>query len=173
MADESSSIFNKKATAKLRSPDDLDKYVRVANPSVWVALAACVVFLAGMLFWGVLGAVTTSVTAMGSCIDGQAMCFLSTEDASKVEVGDEATVGGETMKVASVSTVPFSRGEASAIIKSDYLSDTLVKGDWACQVLFDGDTSDLTPNVPVKVSITVDRVSPISLILGSITGGNS
>ena len=39
MADEQNSIFTKKASDKLRSPDDLNEYVRVTNPSVWVVLA--------------------------------------------------------------------------------------------------------------------------------------
>lgn len=41
MADEQSNIFTKKASDRLRSPDDLDEYVRVTNPSVWIVLAAC------------------------------------------------------------------------------------------------------------------------------------
>ena len=90
MADTESSIFNKKASEKLRSPDDLDKYVRVTNPSVWVALAACVALLVGILTWGVFGAVTTSVNTTGTCVKGSVVCFLTAEDAAKVSVGDRA-----------------------------------------------------------------------------------
>ena len=34
-AKPSMSIFNLKASEKLRNPDDLDKYIRVTKPSVW------------------------------------------------------------------------------------------------------------------------------------------
>lgn len=41
MANETSGLFTEKVAKKLRSPDDLDEYVRVTNPSIWVVLAAC------------------------------------------------------------------------------------------------------------------------------------
>lgn len=166
MADVGSSIFNKKATEKLRSPDDLDKFVQVTNPSVWVALAACIALLAGLLVWGVLGSVTTSVTATGVSVHGKAMCFLTAEDAAKVHVGDAAYVGAEQMKVAEVATIPLSRSEAGQVLSSDYLVSSLMSGDWAYQVKFEGNTSELADAVPLSVSITTERIAPISLILG-------
>ena len=166
MADVERSLFNKKATEKLRSPDDLDKYVRVTNPSVWVTLAACIALLAGLLAWGLLGAVTTSISTTGVSIDGKAMCFLSAEDLAKVDEGDTAIVDGERMRVAEVAAVPLSRNEAREILLNDYLVNTLMQDDWAYRVTFDGDTAKLTQGVPLSVSITVERVTPISLILG-------
>ena len=166
MADASSSIFNKRATEKLRNPDDLDKFVRVTNPSVWVVLAACVALLAGLLSWGILGAVTTSVSDTGVVVDGKALCFLTADDMAKVHVGDVANVGGEKMEVADVSAVPLSRDEAKEVLKSDYLVSALVEDDWAYKVAFKGDASELTAGVPLTVSITTERIAPITLILG-------
>lgn len=166
MADLPRSIFNRNATAKLRSPDDLDKYVRVTNPSIWVILAACIALLAGLLSWGVFGSVTTSVSTTGVCVDGKAMCFLSAEDVSKVNEGDPALVDGVKVTVAEVASVPVSRGEASKVLVSDYLVSELVKGDWAYQVVFDGKTDELADKVPLTVIITTERIAPISLILG-------
>lgn len=166
MADATGSIFTKKATEKLRSPDDLDKYVQVTNPSVWVALAACIALLAGLLAWGVFGSVTTQVSTTGTVIDGTAVCLLSAEDVAKVHEGDTATVGGSPMSVGQIAKVPFSRDEAVAYIPSDYLVETLMKDKWAYVVSFSGDTSNLEVEVPLSVSITTERIPPISLILG-------
>lgn len=166
MADIESNIFNKKATEKLRSPDDLDKFVRVTNPSVWVILAAFVALLVGLLAWGVFGSVTTSVTATGVVVNDEAMCFISMDQAAKVDEGDDANVGGERMTVSKVAAVPLSRNEAGKFLPGDYLASSLVKDDWSYQVVFEGDTSELTEGVPLTVSITVERVAPISLILG-------
>ena len=165
MADVGSSIFNKRATEKLRSPDDLDRYVRVTNPSVWVVLAACAALLVGLLAWGVFGAVTTSVSTTGVVANGKAMCFLSADDTAKVKEGDAAYVSGVPMKVAGVSKVPLSRDEARDELGSDYLVSTLLSDDWEYQVSFDGDTSVLEQGVPLTVSITTERIAPISLIL--------
>ena len=166
MAEQASSIFNKQATERLRSPDDLDRYVRVTTPSVWVVLAACVALLAGLLSWGVFGTVSTSVSGTGVVEGGQALCFLPADEVARLHVGDAAYVGGEQLKVADVSDVPLSRQEASEYLSSDYLVASLIEGDWAYKVTFDGDASKLAEGVPLTVSITTERVAPISLILG-------
>lgn len=164
MADAGSGIFNKRATEKLRSPDDLDKFVRVTNPSVWIALVACIALLVGLLSWGLFGAVTTSVSATSVSIDEDIICFLNADNAAKVHTGDTASVSGHRMEVKSISKTPLSREEAHNVLQNDYLVSTLVEGDWAYLVIFSGD-NDFDPGVPLATNITVERVSPISLIL--------
>lgn len=51
------SIFRKKSLERISSPDQLDDYIRVTTPSVWVALLALIVLLAGILAWTILGTV--------------------------------------------------------------------------------------------------------------------
>lgn len=181
MAEPASPIFNKKATDKLRNPDDLDKYVRVTNPSIWVVIGACVILLAGLLAWGFFGVVTTNVTTTGAVVDiskatanieapneGEpyaAVCFLSAENVVQVEVGDEAIVGGVQMKVSYIAPIPAAPDEWDTVLDSQYLVKTLFTGDWAYPVVFKGDVSQLNKNVPLEVSITTERIAPISLIL--------
>ena len=165
MAEANSSIFNRRATEKLRSPDDLDKYVRVTNPSVWVVLAACTALLIGLLVWGFFGAVTTSVAATGVSVNGKTMCFLNADDTAKVNVGDVAKVGGARMTVAKISAVPVSRDETHSILESDYLVSVLLSDQWSYQVIFEGDDSDLEKGVPLSVNITTENIAPISLIM--------
>jgi len=166
MAETPSSIFNQRATEKLRSPDDLDKYVRVTTPSVWLLLAACAALLVGLLSWGFFGSVSTNVRAVGAYGNDTVVCFLSAEDAANVHVGDSSNVGGIQMEVASISPTPVSRETAISMVESDYLVDTLMEDDWAFVVTFKGDPSSLAPNVPLNVSITTESIAPISLVLG-------
>ena len=51
-------IFRQKSIKRVSSPEQLNDYIRVTTPSVWIVLAALVVLLAGMLAWSVLGRVT-------------------------------------------------------------------------------------------------------------------
>jgi hypothetical protein len=168
MADDKSSIFTKKASEKLRSPDDLDEYVRVTNPSVWVVLAACTCLMIGMLAWGFLGTVETSVSAVATFAKEEVICFLPAEDASKVHVGDSANVGGELMEVASVGAVPLSRAEVREVVGGDYLASTLVEDDWTYLVSFEGGNRDFEQGIPLSATITIERIKPISLIFKDV-----
>lgn len=166
MADTGSFIFNKQAREKLRSPDDLDKYIRVTRPSTWAVLLAFALLLAGVLAWGVFGTVSTSVTGTGVVIDGVALCYLPSDEAARLHVGDAALVGGRKLNVADVARLPSSRAEAAAVLRSDYLTDTLVDGDWATKVTFEGDVSRIDVGVPIAVNVTCEHVAPITLVLG-------
>ncbi len=52
---EERSIFRKKSIERVTSPEQLDDYIKVTTPSVWLILLAMVVLIAGTLFWAVFG----------------------------------------------------------------------------------------------------------------------
>ena len=54
---ENSNIFRKKSLERVSSPEQLNDYIRVTTPSVWIVLAALVLLLVGMLVWSVFGKV--------------------------------------------------------------------------------------------------------------------
>ena len=52
-----SELFRKKSMERVHSPEELNDYIRVATPSVWLVLLATAILLAGALAWSVLGTV--------------------------------------------------------------------------------------------------------------------
>lgn len=48
----SNTLFRKKSLDRITSPEQLDEYLHVTSPSVWILLAAAILLLAGLLFWG-------------------------------------------------------------------------------------------------------------------------
>ena len=48
-------IFRQKSMEKISSPEQMNDYIRVSNPSVWMILAAVIVLLAGVCVWGMFG----------------------------------------------------------------------------------------------------------------------
>ena len=166
MAEQGSTIFNRTAQERLRSPDDLDKYVRVTTPSKWALLAAFAILLVGILAWGFFGTVSTNVLGTGVVTRGTALCYLPGDEVVRVREGDAAFVGGAKLKVAEIAKVPSSRVEAEELLGSDYLTETLVEGRYGTKVTFEGDVSSLAEGVPLEVNITTGRVAPITLVLG-------
>ena len=50
---ESSSIFRKESMERVSSPDQLDDYIRVQKPSVWIILALVIALLVAAFVWAV------------------------------------------------------------------------------------------------------------------------
>ena len=48
----SDQIFRKKSLDRISSPEQLNDYIRVANPGIWMILAAVIILLAGVCVWG-------------------------------------------------------------------------------------------------------------------------
>ena len=165
--DKGTELFTKKARNKLRSPDDLNVYVRVVNPSGWIVLAICAILLIGLFAWGAVETAETSVQAMGTRMEDKVACYLPSNRTSKIRVGDTANADGHLLKVASISAVPVSRNEAHEMLVSDYLANTLVTSDWSSVVLLEGnEVASIAEGVPLNVTITTERVAPMSLVFG-------
>ena len=66
-----SELFRKKSIERVTSPEQLNDYIRVSNPGVWMVLAAVVILLAGVCVWGVFGRLDTKKQASGVCENGK------------------------------------------------------------------------------------------------------
>jgi hypothetical protein len=52
---EEKSIFRKKSIERVTSPEQLNDYIKVTTPSVWLILIAMLLLIVGMLVWAVFG----------------------------------------------------------------------------------------------------------------------
>lgn len=50
--EEKKNIFRKSSLDKISSPEKLNDYIKVSNPSVWIVLAAIAVLLVAVVIWG-------------------------------------------------------------------------------------------------------------------------
>ena len=50
-------LFRKSSVDRMNSPEQLNEYVRVVRPGVWIVLGAVALLLAGVVIWGVFGEV--------------------------------------------------------------------------------------------------------------------
>ena len=63
-------LFKKSSMDKVSSPEQLQDYVRVANPGLWMVLSAIVILLAGVIVWGFIGKIDTTYNfALGKLTD--------------------------------------------------------------------------------------------------------
>lgn len=61
----SNSVYREKSLDRISSPERLDDYIKVSNPSVWVIIFALFILIGGFLYWGFFGSLPTTVTGAG------------------------------------------------------------------------------------------------------------
>ena len=155
-------LFRKSSLDKITGPEQLDDYIRVASPSLWVMLGAVVVLLIAVLVWSVTGTLPTTLSLNGVGNGGTVVCYLPPEEAETLSPGMAARAGDAQGTVSQVGELPLSRAEVSAALESDYLAENLGLSDWNVPVTL------AVPGVPeglCPVTVTVDAVRPISFIL--------
>ena len=97
------SIFREKSIQKVQSPDNLNEYIRVSNPGIWILLVSILFLLLGLCIWGCFGQLRTVVQTEARCEDGVVSCLLPDDNAAGVQPGITAELGGRTGTVAQVT----------------------------------------------------------------------
>ena len=55
-----SDLFRKKSMDRVSSPEQLNDYIRVTTPSVWLVMLGVILLLAGMIVWSIFGTVNAT-----------------------------------------------------------------------------------------------------------------
>ena len=88
------SFFRKKSLEKISSPEQMDEYLHVTNPSVWMMLLAAAVLVAGMIVWGAFASFESYVSGTAKVENGKmTIYFDDSSEANHLETGMNVTVG--------------------------------------------------------------------------------
>lgn len=88
MAEEmNESLFRKKSLDKVKSPENLDDYIQVSKPGVWLLLISVVILLVGACIWGIFGQIESSVETSVRVESGSIVCYVADNDISTIQNG--------------------------------------------------------------------------------------
>ncbi|MGM9644943.1 MAG: hypothetical protein ACI3X1_07640 [Eubacteriales bacterium] len=151
-------IFRKKSIDRMSSPEQLNDYIKVTNPGVWMVLSAIVILLIGVCVWGVFGKLETKLTVAAVSQDGQTVLYVKEDNLSSVKENMSVYIGDETYKVTSVSAQPVAVSEGI----SEYALHlgNLQIGEWVYIVQINGNI----PDGAYKAQIVTDSVSPLYFV---------
>ena len=128
------SVFRQKSMERITSPEQMNDYIRVSNPSVWMLLAAVIVLLIGVCVWGAFGHLDTVVQTGGICEDGRLTVFLSESDFAKLDGEAILSVGeAEYAVVSDVAGMPILLDESTDLICSISLGSPWATGRTSCR----------------------------------------
>ena len=102
------SLFRKKSIDRISSPEQLNDYMHVTSPTVWVILAAVIILLAVLLVWTSLSTLDSYAAGTAQAEGGVlAVYFENTQIASQIEPGMNVLVGDDVMVIRSVGNTSY------------------------------------------------------------------
>ena len=179
---ENNTLFRKTSLDRLNSPENLNEYIKVANPGMWVALVAIIVVLIGGLVWCALAELKSTCKAVVIVSDGEATCYVLDEDASSVKPGMELMINGEEYTLGShmqsghdfAEDPDFGDEAATYLLQgkstSSETGDTSENPLWCFQYNVnnvDKNGKDVDPPTVdgfYEAEIVVEEISPMSLL---------
>ena len=150
-------IFRKKALDEAASPDRLDDYIKVSNPSVWLLLGAICAFLLGVGAWCIFGNIADVQPGLLRVEKDTATCYIDQEHASKLSAGDKIEAAGVTGYVVEVDKQPLPTSE----LTDDELAAFNPGSSWVARATVAIDM----PNGDYPADITVEEYQPLDLLL--------
>ena len=100
---------------RISSPEQLDDYLKVTSPKVWVLLISIALLLAGLLLWGSFTTIESYATGTARAVGGElTVTFDDAEKASRVQPGMQIEVGDMRTEVLTVGADESGKPVASA-----------------------------------------------------------
>lgn len=156
---ETKDIFRKKAVERVNSPEQLNDYIRVTSPPIWMVLAGVICILVGAIIWGIFGNLYTTIDGAGIVYDHNLTVYVGTGDRASVKEGMTITCNGTTTTVRQIGEQPVrvTQDMGEFVLQTAGLND----GEWAYPV--EADTE--LPDGSYAASIITESVHPISFII--------
>lgn len=154
-----SNLFRKKSLERISSPEQLNAYIRVSTPSVWILLTAVVVLLTGVCVWGIWGRLDTVMPAVAVCREGTVTAYVRQADAEKIPADAKLTVAGMEGRIISAETEPVLVDGSF----TEYMRHVggLQEGEWVRALRLDAECAEGVH----AVQIVIESVSPMSFVL--------
>ncbi len=160
-------LFRENAIKKVSSPEQLNEYIRVTNPGIWVTLIAIIILLIGVCVWGALGKIETTIDAVAISDGSKVLCYMTgSEDISSVEVGQEVKIGENACLIDAVSTEAVQVKDCDALAGSErakYLGGVSDK-DWVYEISAKPQDESVAAGT-YSAKIVIESISPMSFVL--------
>ncbi len=151
-------IFREKSIERVSSPEQLNDYIRVTNPGIWLTLSAIIVLLVGFIVWGVVGSLETKVNTV-AVSDGESVaCYVREKDIGGVAQGKTVRINDKEYTVEEVAAQPIAADSGF----SEYTMHIggIEEGEWVYEVRLNA----TLPEGSYEAAVITDSVSPISFL---------
>lgn len=100
-------MFRKKSLEKLEQNDNLNEYVKVVHPAIWISLSIIAAILVGYILWGFLGRIEIKVVGVGEVKDNELANYIKKEYFDRVKINQTIKFEGKTCKITTINPDPI------------------------------------------------------------------
>lgn len=134
------SVFREKSLRRITSPEELEDYLRVTSPTVWMVLAAVILLLVGVLIWSATSSIDSFATGTAQVENGVLRIAFDDEHiAQSVQTGMTVKVGETESTISGVGTGSdgrlFATGE-TALTDGSYPARVVLRQTQILRLLF-------------------------------------
>lgn len=151
-------IYRKKSIERVSSPEQLNSYIKVCTPTLWVVLSAVILLLCGVIVWSIFGKLDTTIKTVAVVENGKMTVYFKTEDIESVK--------GKVITINQTDYLVSENDYTTEPVKNtltEYALDigNLKEGEY----VFSATTDTQLKDGVYQAEIITDSVSPISFII--------
>lgn len=153
-----SSVFRKKSLDRISSPEQLNDYIHVSSPGIWILLAAVIILLVGIGVWAAYGTMETKIPVCAISDGSSSWCYIRAEDRNSVKENMIVAIDDKRSLLGEISTLP----EA---VDSDFPEYALHVGNLkAGEWVYSAKLFLRLPEGIYDAAIITEEVNPLSFI---------
>lgn len=152
--------MEEKKLKKVESPEQLDQYIKLTNPGIGIILIATILFVIGILIWGIFGKIETKIDVVVISNNNYSYVYVKEENITEIEKGMDVIVSNsdDICKIERIENSPEKVTEEM----DEYVRHigNFKIGEWVYKCKL---------NKPVKegiysANVTIESISPMSFI---------
>ena len=154
-------IFREKSIERVSSPEQLNDYIRVTNPSIWLVLSAVVILMAGICVWGICGRLDTVLKAPAITREKETVCYVKEEKKDVLSNQMCVRLEGEEYGIEEISVLPVQIDDDFP----EYLIHLggFTRGEWVYAVTLDGVCGE--EGGIYEAEIVLESISPMTFVI--------
>ena len=155
---ENKPLFREKSLEQFSSPEQLNDYIRVASPSIFLLLGAVIVFLIGVVIWGLTGTIQSTIDVNAVVNKGILTAYVPQREAADMDQRSTVSVNGNEYAISTVSNAM----RAADVLDSDQLAVYELNPN---DMVYAVSSETTLPDGSYAARVIVKKLRPADLIL--------
>lgn len=153
-------LFREKSIERVTSPEQLNDYIRVANPGIWMILSGIILVLVGICVWGIFGRLDTTLAVGAMTEGGETVCYIKAEDIERVDTRMTVRAGDGKYEIVEIAKQPVRADQAIP----EYLCHIggISEGEWVYAAALNravGEEGSI-----FQAEIVLESIAPLSFV---------